>query len=191
MIHESDYYSQHVKLLKLNYKLDDNKKNNVMNNPIKNKRKHSTTSKTTSKHKTKANESVWHWLQYADIMFEFSLLSVVMLLAFSNINRILLLLVIPASILLGVFQSALIINDVNDKIICFISTSIIYALMISDAKPGLQVILLSIMSIIIGWISTYIAYIISIKKRNANNNVSTANTTTVNTGMSDNTYYTV
>lgn len=156
-----------------------------MNNPIKNKRKHS----TTSKHKTKANEPVWHWMQYADIMFEFSLLPVVMLLAFANINRILLLLVIPASILLGVIQSALIINEVNsnDKIICFISTSIIYALMLSDAKTGLQVIGLSIISIIIGWIGTYIAYIISIKKRNA----STVNTTTVNNSMSDNTYYTV
>lgn len=43
------------------------------------------------------------------------------------------------------------------------------------------------MSIIIGWIGTCIAYIISIKKRNANNNANTANTTTVN----DNTYYTV
>lgn len=161
-----------------------------MNSNIKNKRKRSS---TTSKHKTKANEPVWHWLQYADIMFEFSLLPVVMLLAFANINRILLVLVIPASILLGILQSALIINDVNrnDKIICFISTSIIYALMLSDAKPGLQVIGLSIMSIIIGWIGTYIAYIISIKKRNANNNASTANTTTVNAGMSDNTYYTV
>lgn len=168
-----------------------------MNNTIKNNRKHSTTSKTTSKHKTKTNEPVWHWMQYADIMFEFSLLPVVMLLAFSNVSRILLLLVIPASILLGVLQSALIINDVNrnDKIICFISTSIIYALMLSDAKPGLQVIGLSIMSIIIGWIGTYSAYIISIKKRNANNNANTvitniANTTT-NAGMSDNTYYTV
>lgn len=166
-----------------------------MNNTIKNKRKHM----TTSKHKTKTNEPVWHWIQYADIMFEFSLLPVVMLLAFSNISRILLLLVIPASILLSVLQSALIINvvNMNDKIICFISTSIIYALMISDAKTGLQVIGLSIISIIIGWIGTYIAYIISIKKhnceqkRNANNNASTANTTTVNTGMSDNTYYTV
>lgn len=154
-----------------------------MNSTIKNKNKHN----TSSKHKTKTNEPVWHWLQYADIMFEFSLLPVVMLLAFSNINRILLLLVIPASILLGVIQSALIINEANDKIICFISTSIIYALMLSNANTGLQVIGLSIMSIIIGWISTYIAYIISIKKRNANNNASTANTTTVN----DNTYYTV
>ena len=163
-----------------------------MNDTIKNKnkRKHM----TTSKHKTKTNEPVWHWIQYADIMFEFSLLPVVMLLALANINRILLLLVIPASILLGVLQSALIINNVNrnDKIICFISTSIIYALMLSDAKPGLQVIGLSIMSIIIGWIGTYVAYIVSIKKRNANNNASTVNTTTVNTGiMSDNTYYTV
>lgn len=156
-----------------------------MNNTIKNKNKHN----TSSKHKTKTNEPVWHWIQYADIMFEFSLLPVVMLLAFANISRILLLLVIPASILLGVLQSALIINDVNrnDKIICFISTSIIYALMLSNANTGLQVIGLSIISIIIGWISTYIAYIISIKKRNANNNASTANTTTVN----DNTYYTV
>lgn len=158
-----------------------------MNNTIKNKnkRKHM----TTSKHKTKTNESVWHWIQYADIMFEFILLPVVMLLAFANISRILLLLVIPASILLGVLQSALIINDVNrnDKIICFISTSIIYALMLSDAKPGLQVIGLSIMSIIIGWIGTYIAYIISMKKHNANNNASSASITTVN----DNTYYTV
>lgn len=156
-----------------------------MNNTIKNKRKHM----TTSKHKTKANKPIWHWIQYADIMFEFILLPVVMLLAFSNISRILLLLVIPASLLLGVIQSALIINGVNmnDKIICFISTSIIYALMISDAKPGLQVIGLSIISIIIGWIGTYIAYIIRIKKHNA----STDNTTTVNTGMSDNTYYTV
>lgn len=59
--------------------------------------------------------------------------------------------------------------------------------MLFDTKPGLQVIGLSIMSIIIGWIGTYIAYIISIKKRNANNNASTTNTTTVN----DNTYYTV
>lgn len=84
-----------------------------MNNTIKNKNKHN----TSSKHKTKTNEPVWHWLQYADIMFEFSLLPVVMLLAFANINRILLLLVIPASILLGLLQSALIINEVNDKII--------------------------------------------------------------------------
>lgn len=162
-----------------------------MNSTIKNKnkRKHM----IISKQKTKTNEPVWHWLQYADIMFEFILLPVVMLLAFANINRILLLLVIPASILLGVIQSALIINEFNrnDKIICFISTSIIYALMLSNANTGLQVIGLSIMSIIIGWISTYIAYIISIKKRNANNNASTANTTTVNNSMSDNTYYTV
>lgn len=160
-----------------------------MNNTIKNKRKHSTTSKTTSKQKTKTNEPVWHWLQYADIMFEFSLLPVVMLLAFSNINRILLLLVIPASILLGVLQSALIINEFNrnDKIICFISTSIIYALMLSNANTGLQVIVLSIMSIIIGWIGTYIAYIISIKKRNANNNANSNASTTI---INDNTYYT-
>lgn len=161
-----------------------------MNNTIKNKRKHM----TTSKHKTKTNEPVWHWIQYADIMFEFSLLPVVMLLAFSNISRILLLLVIPASILLGVLQSALIINEVNrnDKIICFISTSIIYALMLSDTKPGLQVIGLSIMSIIIGLIGTYSAYIITMKRNNsANNNVDTVITTTANAGMSDNTYYTV
>lgn len=161
-----------------------------MNNTIKNKNKHN----TSSKHKTKTNEPVWHWIQYADIMFEFSLLPVVMLLALANINRILLILAIPVSIFLGVLQSALIINadNKNDKITCLINTSIIYALMLSNVKLGLQVIGLFILSIIIGWIGTYIAYIISIKKHNANNNANTVNTTTNNTGiMSDNTYYTV
>lgn len=163
-----------------------------MNSNIKNKRKRSS---TTSKHKTKTtNEPVWCWMQYADIMFEFSLLPVVLLLAFSNISRILLLLVIPVSIFLGVLQSALIINvgNKNDKIICFISTSIIYALMLSNVKLVLPVIGLFILSIIIGWIGTYSAYIITMKRKtSANNNVDTVITTAANAGMSDNTYYTV
>ena len=56
---------------------------------------------------------------------------------------------------------------------------------------------LFIISIIIGLIGTYSAYIISMKKRsgeqkhNTNNNANNVNTTTVNAGMSDNSYYTV
>lgn len=165
-----------------------------MNNTTKNKHKVNKP-KTQHKHKTKTtNKPVWCWMQYADIMFEFSLLPVVLLLAFSNISMILLILVIPVSIFLGVLQSALIINagNKNDKIICFISTSIIYALMLSNVKLALPVVGLFILSIIIGLIGTYIAYIITMKRKNsAHNNVDTVITTAANAGMSDNKYYTV